>query len=79
MRKFLIILCSVFVIGAIQNPNNFYLEKEVEMIAINTDHLKDKNNNIYTVDRELFIGKTYAVKLEVHPDRTIIDTFEEID
>jgi hypothetical protein len=79
MKKFLIILCSAFIIGAVQNPNNFYLEKEVEMIAVDADHLKDKNNNIYTADRELFIGKTYTVKLEVHPDRTIIDTFEEID
>ena len=79
MKKFLIILCSAFIIGAVQNPNNFYLEKEVEMIAIDTDHLKDKNNNIYTADRELFIGKTYVVKLEVHPHRTIIDAFEEID
>ena len=77
MRKILAIIGILLVIGMIKNPKSVYFGTEKEMIAIDADHLQDENGIIYTVDRELFTGEKYLVKVEIHSDRTIISDFEK--
>lgn len=79
MRKFFIAIGVLFAIGTIANPENAYVGKDVEMIAIDVDHLQDENGFVYVVDRELFVGEKYIVKLEIHPDRTVIAEYEEMN
>lgn len=78
MRKFAVVIGALLVVGTLLNPENAYVGKEVEMTAIDVDHLQDENGVTYVADRELFVGEKYAVKLEIHPDRTVIAEFEEL-
>lgn len=83
MKKFLIGFWCLFgcslIAGVVTNPENTYIGYEVEMTAIDTDHLKDSTGKVYTTDSELFIGEKYMVRLEKHSDRTIIAEYWEIE
>ena len=79
MRKILVVIGILLIIGMVKNPESVYFGTEKEMIAIDADHLQDENGIVYAVDSELFTGKKYLVKVEIHSDRTIISDFEEID
>ena len=79
MRKFFVAIGVLFTIGLLSNPENAYIGKEVEMIAIDADHLQDENGMTYVADRELFVGEKYIVKLEIHSDRTIIADYIELN
>lgn len=78
MRKFFVAIGVLFVFGLLANPENAYVGKEVEMTAIDVDHLQDENGMTYVADRELLVGEKYAVKLEIHSDRTVIAEYEEL-
>lgn len=76
-KKIIVTLSVLFVIGLIQNPENLYTATEIEMTAIDVDHLQAPDGTIYVADRELFTGETYIVKLETHPDRKVIAEYWE--
>lgn len=76
-KKIIILMAILFGIGLIQNPNNFYVGTEVEMIAVDKNHLKDQTGEIYLVEGELNIGKTYVATIQAHPNQTYVSSYRE--